>query len=225
MAKIEMTDTLLWLNGTWAGLLVENCGDIMEYASTVPLPLLDRFLTKRVLKKWWGITNRKSLLEQISDKSGYCKLRAGYDKAVARRELWELPDEDFYKKLKVCDISDAEYDDLAAVHVMSKHMQLIPIIAYDYARVIMLCEYGYNAGYLKLDESIDMAIDTGKKMQSCFSSWDEMNESYLTGYLFWLIVAKQDVVESWKSRVKALETVQEMENGPFSLDWNLPLYR
>lgn len=53
MAKMEMTDTLLWLNGTWAGLLVENGGDVMEYASTVPL--LDRFLTKRVLKKWWGI--------------------------------------------------------------------------------------------------------------------------------------------------------------------------
>lgn len=114
---------------------------------------------------------------------------------------------------------------MAAVHLISQQAKLIPIIAYDYACVIMLCEYGYNAGYLKLGESIDMAIDTGKKMQSCFSSWDEMKESYLTGYLFWLIVAKQDVEENWKSRVKALETVQEMENGPFSLDWNLPLHR
>lgn len=227
MEKIITTDTLLWLNGAWAGLLVENGGDVMEYASTIPIPLLDRFLTRKVLRKWWGITNRKSLLEQITDKSGYCKLRAGYDKAVEMRELWELPDEVFYDKAKelALSLSDCEYDNLVAVHRIGRQANPVSIIAYDYSRAIMLCEYGYNAGYIKLNESIDKAIVIGRKLQACFSSWEEMNVSYMTGYLFWLMVAEQKVEESWKSRVTALETVKAMEKGPFSLDWNLPLHR
>lgn len=225
MAKVITTDSLLWLNGTWAGLIVENGGNVMQYASTISFPLLDRYLTKKILKQWWGVTNRKTLLEQIDDKSEYCMLRQGYDKAVAQREVWSLGDEDFYKTIKELDLSDSEYDNLLAVHEIGKQREPINMIAYDYGRVIMLCEYGYLSGYLTLDESIDMAIAVGKKLQVCFSSWEESNESYLVGYLFWLIVAEQNVVANWQSRVKALESVQAMEKGPFHLDWNLELTR
>lgn len=225
MIKIEMTDTLLWLNGTWAGLLVENGGNVKEFASQEPIVLLDRYLTKKVLKKWWGITNRKTLMEQIIDKSEYCMLRQGYDKAVAQRELWKLEDDEFYTTIRELDLPDSDYDDLVAIHVIAKQIEPTNMIAYDYSRVMMLCEYGYRCGYLKLDEAIEMSIVIGKKMQQCFSSWEAMNESYLIGYLFWLIVSDQNVEESWQSRVKALESVQAMKDGPFQLPWDLELKR
>lgn len=243
--KIKMTDTMLWLNGTYAGIIMENGGDIFSYGTRkMPFQLFNRKLERTSLKVWWGIRGEAELLEQIAAKSGEGGLHCFFDEVLSRKDLMELPKEKFDKEIqKKLSEEDSEFDEeiqkelneenrefreniirkMQIIWEMSQEKTRTTIIAYDYCRAIMLCIRGYACGYISFKRSIGMAIVIAKRLQEHFRSWDEMNESYLTGYEYWLR-QYEDVDQSLEDRIEALDEVRALKNGPFSLPWNMELY-
>ncbi|MFT4104973.1 MAG: DUF1266 domain-containing protein [Lacrimispora sp.] len=227
--KIKMTDTMLWLNGTYAGIIMENGGDIFSYgARKMPFQLFNRKLERTSLKVWWGIRGTAELLEQIEDKSGEGGLHCFFDEVMSRKELMELPKEKFDEEIqRELHEEDSEYQEniiqkMQIIREMSQEKKRPTIIAYDYCRAIMLCIRGYACGYIPFERSIGMAIVIAKKLQKHFRSWDEMNESYLTGYEYWLRQYKE-VDQSLEDRIKATDEVRDLENSPFNLPWDMEL--
>ena len=70
------------------------------------------------------------------------------------------------------------------------------VISYDLTRIVLLAQWGYNAGYLTLEESIAISLPAVEQYQSIFDNWDDAIHNYLDGY-------------GWFSRVDI--TVQDTE--------------
>ncbi|HHV12354.1 MAG TPA: DUF1266 domain-containing protein [Clostridiales bacterium] len=228
--KIKMTDTMLWLNGTYAGIIVENGGDIFSYGTRKkPFQLFGRRSERTSLKAWWGITNTAELFAQLQAKCGEGGLHHFFDEVLLRKELMELPEEQFHEEIQKefneeddSGLRGQVIRDVQIIREMAQEKALGTIIAYDYCLAIMLCIRGYACGYIPFERSIGMAIVIAKRLQEHFRSWDEMNESYLTGYEYWLR-QNEDADQSLEDRIKALDEVRDMENSPFSLPWDMEL--
>lgn len=63
------------------------------------------------------------------------------------------------------------------------------LIAWDYCRVISLCRWGVLAGYLSESEAWSHIMPAARKLQSTFSSWQDMGTNYVVGRRFWSATA------------------------------------
>ncbi len=55
------------------------------------------------------------------------------------------------------------------------------ILAWDYARYIALCRWGYQAGYITEDEEWQKIMPVARLLQKTFDSWDDLGQDYLIG--------------------------------------------
>ena len=60
-----------------------------------------------------------------------------------------------------------------------------------------------------------------KKLQSAFTSWEELADSYIYGYAFWQNETADDV--ETKFRIQAYAELVEMENSPYSVAYDTKL--
>ena len=51
----------------------------------------------------------------------------------------------------------------------------------------------YLADYINLEECLDLSLPIAKKLQSAFTSWEELADSYIYGYAFWQNETADDV--------------------------------
>ena len=96
------------------------------------------------------------------------------------------------------------------------------LIAWDYARYISLCRYGYTVGYLSKQEAWQKIMPAAIKLQSTYSSWLEIGENYLIGYDFWATGNRL-----YYQRVRtafALNCLRKNKNSPWNtVPWNVNL--
>lgn len=84
-----------------------------------------------------------------------------------------------------------------------------------------MLQHGAMCGYLSLGEMLSIGVKAGTKLQQEFSSWEEVVESYLIGYLHWL--RGKGLPEEYQMRVKIYKILQ-CKKGPFdSIDFFTPL--
>lgn len=88
--------------------------------------------------------------------------------------------------------------------------------AWDYSRAMSNLGFYYLAGYYTIDEALDKALETAKKIQSSFVSWDAYNENYMTGYCAWS-------GSDGKERREVIEGLKGSAFNPYAVDWNLTL--
>lgn len=91
--------------------------------------------------------------------------------------------------------------------------------AWDYCRFMQISGNSYYAGYLTLEESLAIQLECAGAIQRQFASWEEMNQSYLQGYIFWV-----DNSTAAYIRQRAYERLQDAEDSPFNrLEFKMPL--
>lgn len=79
----------------------------------------------------------------------------------------------------------------------------------------------YLADYINLEECLDLSLPIAKKLQSAFTSWEELADSYIYGYAFWQNETADDV--ETKFRIQAYAELVEMENSPYSVAYDTKL--
>ena len=97
------------------------------------------------------------------------------------------------------------------------------IAAWDLCRVNHLyCDF-YICGYMTYEEAMEASYDNSLILQEMYSSWDEMVNAYMMGYQFW----KNDPALSDDSptleRYRYYEMLLQLDDGPYTLDWNMDL--
>ncbi len=215
--KSEVSDTIRWMNGTYAILTKLNNADYNLVGGYKPTEQIKKAQIE-ALEEWWGVT----------------------DKATADETLeWVLEEGhriDFAETMNLLDIdgaADMTHDELVAFidkTFENEEMSIAlansyatytefgenAINAWDYGRAMSLVGWYYIAGYYTLEESLDKSLEIAKKIQSEFTSWDEFNESYFRGYEYW-------AEESSEERRKVYEGIKKQADSPYNLDWNLTL--
>lgn len=59
------------------------------------------------------------------------------------------------------------------------------LLGWDVGRCAYVTQCCYLAGYINMQEMLDLCVDAGTKAQKIFQNWEEMMESYLLGGQFW----------------------------------------
>jgi len=161
-----------------SALLTQRNGGTHDTLPDSLFRMNDQGDTRKLLGTSWGVRNRNDLLDCLKTLSttGH---RTGYNVMAAA----------------VTRMSDKEFDDLLAKSDVTRITVLTEmrtycrsnfgksIFAWDFARYINLCRWGYSAGYLSAEEAWSLIMPMARRVQKRFSSWEELGRNFLHGRL------------------------------------------
>ncbi len=217
---VEMTDTILWMNGTHAVLTSLNG---MEYTMFGGAPADTELIEmdKNMLSRQWGITDRASA-EEKWDKLASRGHRGAFVeemeslKADGLGDVAEEERERFFREHYEMDETEAER--YARFYKAYEEKGEDAISAWDYSRAIMLMSSFYYVGYYEAEEALDKSLEVAVLAQSKFDSWDDFTDSYMMGYEYW-------AGEGSDFRRMVYEMLLEEPDSPYHLDWNIKLQK
>lgn len=213
----EVSQTIKWINGTYAVLTEVNKGDYNLIGGMRPTSNVKKAVVE-MLEQWWDVTDRESADETLDwiltegHHTSFESLMLDMDSMDAR----SMSDEELMEVLNRAfdDEEEAKYTAKLYRTYIKKGGGMID--GWDYCRAMSLLGYYYLAGYYTKEETLDKSLEVAKIIQGRFFSWDELLESYFYGYEYW-------ASESSDERRKIYEEMKTRADSPFNLDWNTPL--
>jgi hypothetical protein len=213
--KIE-TGPRAWAIACCAILVQRNFG-WHDTLPTCPLQLADAKNERRILKRWWDITDHDSLIENLSSLR-HSGMRAHFERvgrAVSRLSFiqyeWVLAHIQDPEKLQELIIARTWYDKLGPKS----------LLGWDYSLAIFLCRSGYTCGYISDEEAERWMMSFAKRLQETFDSWEDLANNYVIGYHFWCY---KYTLENNLEINNALDTLLEMPTSPWNtLPWKMDL--
>lgn len=215
---VEITDTVRWFNASYAILTEVNGWDYNRFAG---LPANDDSVatTQDSLESWWEVTDRVSADETLEwiltegHRSGFVEDMQLMDSCglgdIAAEERVDYLLANFQ-----VDSASAEY--LVKMYGVYEEKGATAIDGWDYCRAMNLLSFYYLAGYYTEQEALDKSLEIAQTVQTLFGSWDELMESYLTGYEYW-------AEESSDERREIYEDLKTREDNPYSVDFKTSL--
>ena len=70
---------------------------------------------------------------------------------------------------------------------------------------------------------MNASLENSKNLQQMYSSWEEMMDSYMMGYQFWQSDPAVTEDSQTLKRYGYYETLRAMDDGPYTLDWDMEL--
>ena len=207
------------------------CGADLAFLNGYSLNTLeedvDQETIQEQLSEWWGIEDKKDLLEILVSLSQgrHCVEFNVLDKALKMNEedgakflAEHFPDEDDM------DVAISRLENLAEAYEQFKADGLWKkstppnLIAWDLVRFVNLCRNGFDAGLLSQEEALKCISDIAKLLQKEFKSWKELSIAYQFGRYIW---GGDDQYEWLK---EGMETLLTHNESPWvNLDWNMAL--
>lgn len=227
----ELPQTVLWFNATYAPLTYSNGWNWRLLGGMEPTEE-NRELSRRLLERSWSVKDRESALETTKSllQNGHRKKCLDYTKQMEEWGILDLREEEFVQQILEKDLGD-EVGRYAVAYLMHR-AKIEPeyIVAWDLCRVNQLYADYYFCGYMTYEEAMDASLANSLNLQELYGSWEEMAEAYLLGYQFWqgepiLNVSGYDYGYDSPSQERRhyYEMLQELEDGPYTLDWNMEL--
>jgi hypothetical protein len=207
----------LWALATAAILTRHNHGNLNILGGMEPTPENAK-AERELLAKWWGVNNRKDLLDTLEwiEGGGH---RKDFDKfsrfasSASSQDVTELRcrignDEEGQNKLEIA---------LKYYRKFGKKS----IFGWDFGRYVSLCGWGYVVGYLSEEEAWQKIMPVAIRIQKTFVSWDDFGENYIVGREFWSLEQTKATGHGMRSSLQFLLTNPQ---SPWrQLPWDLDL--
>ena len=217
-------DTVLWFNATYAPLTYSNRMD-WRLAGGLSRTYYNENLTKNLLKQSWDVVDRESAIETIEwlKEEGHRKTYREYLEELEQLGMLDLDVNVFLDTLVNTEMEGALYRYVIVYYLYQEGMDEDVIAAWDLCRINQLCGDYYVCGYMTYEEAMDISLENSLVLQEKYSSWDDLMDSYLLGYQFWQSDPCLSDDSPTLQRYHYYEELLEMQDGPYSLDWNMKL--
>lgn len=217
-STVETTDTILWINGTYAVLTAVNSQDYTVFG-TMPANEETMASQQSMLSEWWDITDRASADETLDwlMNEGHRADFVEEMELLTQVGLADLPAEervDFL--LDNYDFTEEEAQQYVQLYNGYEEKGEDVMSGWDYSRMASVLSSCYIAGYYTETEALDKALEAAKIIQQKFDSWDSFIDSYMLGYEYW-------AGESSEERRGIYEDLKAAPDSPYNLDWNMTL--
>jgi hypothetical protein len=173
---------------------------------------------KNALADWWGVENRKDLLDMLVwiDQGGQRKNWEEMAAYIAGLSSGELSD--FVAKAS----ANAELKhQVEMVQHYAPEFGKKSLLGWDYARYISLCRWGYLCGYITEKEAWDHIMPVAAMLQKTFTSWADLGQNYLIGREFW---SYQQTLSEGGIMREAYQWLTTSSSSPWMTNsWNLNL--
>lgn len=220
----ELPQTVLWFNATYAPLTYSNGNNWRLVGGWEPTEE-NIEITETLLQTSWKVKDRETGLETVKNliQKGHRGKCREYTEQMEEWGILDLEEEEFVQQIIVKDVDD-ELGRYAVAYYMHKlGIEPEDMAAWDLCRVNQLYADYYLCGYMTYEEAMDASLTNSLKLQELYDSWEKMMDSYMLGYQFWqgdLILTDDSPT---KERYHYYEMLKDMENGPYTLDWNMKL--
>lgn len=217
-------DTVLWFNATYAPLTYSNGMDWR-----LPGGLEDTYfngkLTQALLERDWDVVDSESAIETIDwlREEGHRKTYREYQEELEQLGMLDLDADVFLDALVNAEMEGYLYRYVIVYSLYQAGMDEDAIAAWDLCRINQLCGDYYLCGYMTYEEAMDVSLENSLFLQEKYSSWDELIGSYMLGYQFWQSDPGLTDDSPTLERYHYYELLLEMEDGPYSLDWDMEL--
>lgn len=226
-AAESLSETILWFNATYAPLTYSNKCDWKLVGGMKPSEYNMEF-NRQILSRDWEIEDADSAIETIENlkKNGHrAKCRECMEKLEELGILDEENEEIFTQVLLDSGIEENLWRYVIAYEIHRSGLDADYIAAWDLCRVNQLYADFYICGYMTYEDAMDASLENSVILQQIYSSWSDMVNAYLLGYQFW----RSDPVMTDDSptlkRYQCCLDLLEMEDGPYTLDWNMKLQK
>lgn len=219
-----LSDTVLWINATYAPLTYSNGGNWRLVGGMELSPYNER-LNKVLLERDWDVDDRESAMETIEwlREEGHRETFREYRKELEDMELLDVNADVFLETLTSSEMEGYLFRYVIVYSLYQSGLDEDAIAAWDLCRINQLCGDFYICGYMTYEEAMDISLENSLVLQGKYASWDELVNSYMLGYQFW----KSDPCTTEDSptlqRYHYYEMLLEMLDGPYELDWNMEL--
>ena len=137
--------------------------------------------TRNSLQQFWDVTDRASLLRTLDwlQQRGH---REQFD-YLAHGLAAMSPSQIANLRSRVP--SDKDRDQIDTVVRYSRQLGSKSILAWDMGRYVVVCGWGYRAGYLTEQEAWERIMPIARMAQKSFASWRDFGDDYMIGRRFW----------------------------------------
>lgn len=219
-----LPDTILWFNATYAPLTYSN-GWNWRLISGLAQTESNVEIQKALLVSSWEVYDRESALEtveSIKTEGHRSKCRECMEE-LEELGMLDLDEEAFYEKFMESGIEEHAGRYVIAYYMHQAGMDADAIAAWDLCRVNQLYADYYFCGYMTYEEAMDASLENSLSLQEMYTSWEDMVDSYMLGYQFWQGDLALTEDSPTLERYNYYTMLQKMEDGPYSLDWNMKL--
>ena len=220
----ELPQTILWFNATYAPLTYSNGCNWRLVGGWEPTEE-NAEITKTLLQSSWSVKDRETGLETVKNliQKGHRGKCREYTEQMAEWGILDLGEEEFIQQIVEKDVGNELGRYAVAYYMYKSGIEPEYMVAWDLCRVNQLYADYYLCGYVTYEEAMDASLTNSLKLQELFDSWEEMMDSYMTGYMFWQGDLMLTDDSPSKERYHYYEILKDMENGPYTLDWNMEL--
>lgn len=226
-AANSLPETVLWFNATYAPLTYSN-GCNWEIVGGMEPSEYNMKFNRQILSRDWGIEDADSAMEVIENlkENGHrAKCLECMEKLEELGILDEKDEDKFALELINSGIEEDIYRYVIAYQMHRGGLDADYIAAWDLCRMNQLYADFYICGYMLYEEAMDASLENSIILQQMYSSWDEMLNAYLVGYQF----RRNDLMltddSPTRKRYQCCVELYEMEDGPYTLDWNMELQK
>jgi hypothetical protein len=165
-----------------AALLTERNGDLHDRLAGTRGNAGNGAQARRLLKDWWDVTDRTSLLASLEwiEKSGH---RQAFERTG--QQLASLTPEQRQALGAQRRIDPSLNHQMLIVEVHHARLGKKSIVGWDFSRYICVCRWGYEAGYLTEPDAWARIIPAARVIRHTFASWREVGENYMIGRQYW----------------------------------------
>lgn len=198
-----LPDTFKWFNAAGSLLIAANRGDPNCLGGIRPGEAPGY---RKTLELWWSIKDHDTALEKMNDL---------IDSGMREKfECTMLIFKEYRRQVKIIKSSRKKTNSEILNQRYEKYGS-DAILGWDLCRAIIITNWCHICGYLSFEEMMEISITAGKMLQNKFSSWDEVMESYMCGYFYWVNPHSYEEKRDYKLRRHIYRTLKGRK-GPFA---------
>lgn len=228
-----LSPTLRWMNTAGSILLAANGGSFrnmggLYYPGNENCP--ERVeQTRQMLREYWGIETHDQAMEEMrSLVDTGMRARYGRDMRLLEKKYGGCSEEELIAQAQKQNPKADEDSYLPRMLMSYRKYGDNALLGWDMGRAAYIIQSCYFAGYVSMEEVLDIGVEAGKKAQAFFRNWEEMMESYLLGGQYWLHEDRSDpksmTSERWKLYKKMWRGDNLLRESPYlSIPFDLPL--
>lgn len=214
------TNTMLWINGTYAVVSKINNWPMYRFGWYNPNYFF-RKKCKKSLEEASGIKTESELYNTV------LRLREGMHnnhalEIVISNGMDIISRKEFNENMKKIDSKKTVMYYTNIYNAYEKFGENA-ILGWDLSCAVSLCSMGYAAGLFTYEDGLERALEIGKQIQNTFDNWDSFYDSYVAGYAFWNEDDISSKYSSYKDRLKIIYDFKKDPNSFYHVDWNLDL--
>ena len=211
---VPFSPTLQWMNTAGSILIAaNNRTGLRNLAGLRYNNDMDRKIAQKMLWDYWEIQGHETAIEEMRSLIDV-GMRARYrqDMELLSHKYQDFTEAQLIEEARKTNPNADEDSYLPKMLTAWRRYGENALLGWDMGRCAYVTLSCYVAGYISMQETLDLCVDAGTKAQAFFQNWEEMMESYLLGGQFWQHEDKNDPSSMAAKRWKLYEKLWKGQN-------------